>query len=129
MTYRTLDEAAIALRVTRRWLLDWLRSHPVDTHGRPYHTGTRRNKLFSEQHITRIDAAREASLCPSRSTRPAKARARTGRSAAPTSASALTEAAALTRSPLLARFLDGSNGQSSAESSPKSPRLKLVVDS
>jgi hypothetical protein len=38
----TVDEAATELRKSRRWLLEWLRSHPMDADGQPFYTaGTR----------------------------------------------------------------------------------------
>jgi hypothetical protein len=40
----TLEEAAVRLRKTKRWLMEWLRSHPADQDGEPYYTpsaGTR----------------------------------------------------------------------------------------
>lgn len=53
----TLDEAADALRVSKRWLQYWLADHPVDSAGMPFYVPMGRNKTFEESDITRIRSA------------------------------------------------------------------------
>jgi hypothetical protein len=86
-----LSEAARELRKSRRWLQDWLRDHPVDAVGIPFYAPMGRTKTFDENDLTRIRAAvREEERCRLNQSRPAKAKARTGRAVAPTSESTLT---------------------------------------
>ena len=94
-----LEEVAAELRVKKRWLTDFLRAHPRDEYGEPFFRLAGRVKLFTESDISRIY---KALPCPSSSSRPAKAKVRTSRSAGRTSASQWTRAAALTGDPSLA---------------------------
>ena len=75
MTRRlTVEEAAAELRKSRRWLLTWLRAHPVDARGEPYYTPVGRDKIFHEADIARIERdLREQVRRPGRST-PARRR-------------------------------------------------------
>jgi excisionase family DNA binding protein len=78
----TMDEAAKKLRVSRRWLQDFIQDHP-------YYRMAGRKKLFSEEDITRLQGALP---CPGSSSRPEKARRRIGTSAGSTSDSLWTRA-------------------------------------
>jgi hypothetical protein len=94
MNLLTMTEAAERLRKTPRWLTSWLRGNPQDANGIPYCRQAGRTRLFTETDVARIV---EALLpCRSSSSRPAKARRRTGRSAGHTSVSTWTEAEELT---------------------------------
>lgn len=53
----TLDEAADALRVSKRWLQYWLADHPVDSAGMPFYVPMGTKKTFEESDILRIRAA------------------------------------------------------------------------
>jgi hypothetical protein len=60
----TLDEAAQALRVSRRWLEYWLAAHPVDAAGSPFYVPMGRRKTFEQNDVTRIRACiREEERC------------------------------------------------------------------
>jgi integrase len=60
----TLDEAAQALRVSRRWLEYWLAAHPVDAAGSPFYVPMGRRKTFEQNDIARIRACiREEERC------------------------------------------------------------------
>ena len=80
--YMTLAEAASKLRKSPRWLWDWLDKNPRDGFDRPFYRLAGRTRLFSEGDVARIF---EALPCPSVSGRPAKAKRRTSKSAAPIS--------------------------------------------
>src|SRR5262249_46076515 len=80
--FLTLEEVAQLFRVSRRTMQKFIRDHPF------YRTLGRR-KIFSQADVVRLY---EALACPSNLSLPARARRRTGRSAAPTSADTLTEA-------------------------------------
>ncbi|MBX3535806.1 MAG: hypothetical protein KF826_15775 [Xanthobacteraceae bacterium] len=113
----TLPEAAALLRRRPRWLLEWLRQHPLGLDDRPLFMQAGRDKLFTDADIGRIQEVmrQEAVPCPSSSSRPAKENRRISRSAAHTSASILNEALAL------------ASGRSQPASSQKSSAtLKLV---
>src|SRR5262249_15093889 len=83
----TMDEAAKELRISRRWLQDFIKRYP-------YYRTVGRKKLFNSEDISRLIGALP---CPGSSSRPAKAKRRSGTSAANTSASDLTTALELAR--------------------------------
>jgi len=58
----TIEEAAARLRKTKRWLMEWLRSHPADPDGEPYYTPVGRDKIFHDQDIARIERDLRGSL-------------------------------------------------------------------
>ncbi len=64
----TLDIAAERLGLKRRWLQDWLRSHPCDERGLAFYRLAGKSKLFTEGDLNRILAALpqpEPIPCPS----------------------------------------------------------------
>src|SRR3954462_3529965 len=50
----TLVEAAAELRMSKRWLEQWLAKHPVDAAGNPFYVPMGRKKTFEPADITRI---------------------------------------------------------------------------
>lgn len=72
----TMEEVAQKLRTSRRWLQDFIKRHP-------YYRVSAGKKVFTDADVNRLI---EALPCPSNSSRPAKARRRTGTAKAPTSA-------------------------------------------
>lgn len=63
--FLTVDEAAKALRKTRRWLEMFLRRKPCDRHGRPFYAKAGRTKLFTAIDVSCIlqaAAAEELSI-------------------------------------------------------------------
>src|SRR5262245_14994901 len=84
----TMDEAAKELRVSRRWLQDFIQDHP-------YYRTAGRKKLFTTEDMARLIGALP---CPGSSSRPAKAKRHTGTSGASTSASLWTTARELLKS-------------------------------
>jgi len=78
----TMDEAAVEMRVSRRWLQDFIQDHP-------YYRLVGRKKLFEPEHINRLIGAMP---CPGSSSRPAKAKRCSGTSGANTSESDWTTA-------------------------------------
>jgi hypothetical protein len=52
----TLTEAAAELRISKRWLADWLNHHPVDAAGVPFYVRLGRKKTFEDSDVTRIFA-------------------------------------------------------------------------
>ena len=90
----TMDEAAKTLHRSRRWLQEWLRSHPTDGYGVPFYSPLGRAKLFTDADISRIlETVREQERCRlSSSHRQRPAGRHTSPSAAPSSESTLTEA-------------------------------------
>src|SRR5215831_20536395 len=83
----TMDEAAVEMRVSRRWLQDFIQQYP-------YYRLAGRKKLFTPEHIARLI---EAMPCPGNSSRRAPVRRAGITSAARTSASDLTTALELAR--------------------------------
>ncbi|MCL8385808.1 helix-turn-helix domain-containing protein [Xanthobacter aminoxidans] len=71
----TMEEAAAELRISRRALQDLVKDHP-------HYAQNGHRKLFSESDIR---ALWEAMRCHSSSSRPSRAKRRTGTSAEPTS--------------------------------------------
>lgn len=60
----TVDEVAVRLHKSRRWLQSWLRENPADAAGMPYYAPAGRTKLFGEADISRIKSAlREHERC------------------------------------------------------------------
>jgi hypothetical protein len=128
----TLPEAAAALRKSPRWLQAWLKRHPRDERGLPYFSPLGRTKTFDEddlariRHKSRCEHAENTRRCRSKSSRPAKAKAPTIQSGAPTAASMWTRAAALTNDPSLLECFGASKPKSRAATTAK-PHLKLVA--
>jgi len=115
----TMAEAAKELRKSPRWLREWLARNPEDAYGRPYCSKLGRTKVFREADITRIlDATMDTKKC--RSTSGRRTKARTGRSAAPTSGSLWNEAQELLRGPLQSSNERSSKARSSAANTPRS---------
>jgi hypothetical protein len=56
MIPRFYTEAAVAkcLHRERRWLLEWLREHPTDVHGRPFYAILGRSKRFTGDDVMRL---------------------------------------------------------------------------
>jgi hypothetical protein len=52
----TIDEAAVELRKTSRWLKDWLTKNPVDEAGMPFYVPLGRTKIFETSDLIRIRA-------------------------------------------------------------------------
>ena len=90
----SMDEAAERLHISRRQLQEIVKRHP-------HYVPNGQRKLFTEADLAAILAGlrEEREPCPSASNRPARANRRTGRSAAPISASAWTKAQALLTKP------------------------------
>ena len=100
MVLYTIDQAAALLRVSRRWLQDWLRDHPADAAGQPFYSPLGRGKTFDDSDLARIRAtAREDERCRLNSSRRGKA-ARPTISEAHTVESMLTRAQRRTKKPL-----------------------------
>src|ERR1019366_8161898 len=102
MQVLTLPEAATELRKSRRWLQEWLAKHPADSHGRPFCSRLGKTRGFRPADIQRIleaNATVDTPSCRSISGPRAKAKARTGKSAAHTSTSLWTEAQELLKRP------------------------------
>jgi hypothetical protein len=83
-----MEEAASKLRISRRYLQGFLKNYPY------YHSAGRK-KLFTLEDINRLV---EAMSCRGSSSRPAKAKRRTGTSEGSTLELLLTEVRALARS-------------------------------
>lgn len=126
----TLNEAAIELRTSKRWLLEWLRKHPADKAGEPYYTPVGRDKIFHQADIARIEGAlREGAKCRSSSGRRAPAKRRISKSAAPTSESAWKLAAELTNDPSLCNNSERSRSASKATGNTRRPSLRVIQGS
>jgi hypothetical protein len=126
-SYLTLREAAEKLRKSERWLWDWLDKHPRDRFDQPYYRLAGRTKLISEADLARI--FEDLPSCPSRSGRPAKAKRRTSKSAAPTSDAAWKLAAELTNDPSLKNSSGGSKSASRNTGGGRRPKLSLIQGS
>jgi hypothetical protein len=126
----TLPEAADQLRKSKRWLLEWLRQHPLDKAGSPYFTPVGRDKIFHQADIARIELAlREDLKCPSPSARRATAKRRISKSAGPISASEWKLAAELTNDPSLLPSSEKSRTASKLTGNIPRPNLKLIQGS
>jgi hypothetical protein len=92
-----IDIAAERLGVKRRWLQDWLRSHPQDVYGVPFYRLAGKTKLFTQSDLHRIlGALPTPRLVPPCSSSIRRGQVtRRGRFAANTSESVLSEALAL----------------------------------
>src|SRR5665647_529377 len=84
----TMDEVAIKLRKSRRWLQEFIQRHP-------YYREAGRTKVFTDEDINRLI---EALPCPGNSCRPAKVKRGSITSGANTSASLWTTARRLLNS-------------------------------
>src|ERR1035437_7761365 len=113
--FYTVDEVTARFRVSRRTLQAHLRQHP-------YYRTLGRRKLFTEPDIARLF---EALPCTSVSSRPAKARPRTGASGAPISKSLLTEAQELIGRPLQIASGNRSSAPSNAVTIPRQDRRRM----
>jgi hypothetical protein len=102
-----IKTAAEKLGVTRRWLMEWLRSHPCDASGCPFYRLAGRAKLFTEGNLGCIYAALPApeGIPSSSSTRRARPSRATGASGPPTSDAAWIKAVKLTGDPTLLAYL------------------------
>src|SRR5688572_243071 len=112
----TMDEVAAELRVSRRWLQDFVQEFP-------YYRHAGRKKLFTAEDVARLI---EAMPCPGNSSRRAKARPHSGTSGASTSASLLTEVRALARGERPPRSSAHGSGRPSEASTP-SPTKRLTL--
>jgi hypothetical protein len=121
----TVDQVVEALPVkkTARWVREFLRKTPCTPAGLPLYRSAGRDKLVY------LDRLIEALPCPSSSSRPAKAKARTGRSGGPISGSMWTEAQELTGVRLQPSECESSKDGSSVVSFPKSRQRKQVQPS
>lgn len=120
----TIEQACEALpsRPKPRWLSEFVRKTKFDPQGRPLYRKAGRAKLVY------LDRVIEALPCPSVSSTPVKAKARTTRSEAHISASELTRAAELTGDLSLDPSSSGSKGRSS-EASTRRAKIHLVAGS
>jgi hypothetical protein len=84
-----MDEAATKLRISRRWLQDFIREHP-------YYRTAGRKKLFADEDIARLI---EAMPCPGNSLSHARTKRHTGTSGGRTSALLWTKAQELLTAP------------------------------
>jgi len=128
MSHRlTLEEVAAELRKTTRWLMEWLRSHPVDQDGEPYYTPVGRDKIFHQTDVARIERAlREGIACRSNSGRRAPAKRRIMKSAGRTSESEWKLAAELTNDHSLSNSFEKSKSVSRSTDNTRHPHLSLV---
>jgi hypothetical protein len=127
----TLPEAADQLRKSKRWLLEWLRQHPLDGAGNPYYTPVGRDKIFHQTDIARIELTlRGDLLCRSASDHRVKAKPRIsksgGRSEDPTDHSAWRRAAELLGDPTLVNLPDKSQNASRSMDAGQRPRLRVI---
>jgi hypothetical protein len=105
--------AALPVRKTRRWLIEYLHRHPLDAGGRPLYRRLGRDWLiYYDRLIDSLPGPRQT--CRSKSSSRATRAPKTSTSGAATSASLWIELAALTGDPSLAAFSSGSNKPSSA---------------
>lgn len=112
--------AALPVRKSRRWLVEFLGKHPTDAYGRPLFRLAGRDKLV---YLDRLIEAFPS--CPSKSSKAETKKRKTSTSAEPISASQWTEAAKLTGDPSLEDCVSGSKTTSNVVSmDEKRPRLK-----
>lgn len=115
--------AALPVRKSRRWLLEFLHSTKTDPHGRPLYRQLGRDKLIY------IDRLIEALPCPSKSSKVATKKRKISTSGGPISASQWTEAAELLNDPSLVSCETSSRMPSSGENTlPENKRPRLVVN-
>src|SRR3569833_2758449 len=126
----SLDEAAAELRKSRRWLQQWLRTHPRDKHGEPFYTPAGRDKLLHDTDIARIELAlREGMTCRSNSGRRGQGKRRTMKSAGPIDGSAWKQAAELLNDPTLLSGCERSKNASTPTGNGPHPRLSVIQGS
>jgi len=125
----TIDEAAIQLCKSKRWLLEWLRAHPMDSNGEPFYTPVGRDKIFHQTDIARIERALRGKIqCRSNSDRRAPVKRRILKSEEHTSVSAWKLAAELTNDPSLSSNSARSRNASSSTGNTRRPNLRLNRD-
>jgi hypothetical protein len=115
-TYKSIEDAAHTLQASRRWLQDFLHDHP----GIGFKRGGR--WLLTDADIIQTEAIlrqEHATKCRSNSSRPAKAKARTGTSVALTSEKLYSEAQRL--------IAEGSRSRSARSGNARSKVVSLPV--
>jgi hypothetical protein len=123
----TIDEAADELRKSKRWLLEWLRLHPMDSDGEPFYTPVGRDKIFHQSDIARIERALRGKIpCRSNSGRRAPVKRRILKSEERTSESEWKLAAELTSDPSLANNSARSKTASKNTGNIRRPNLSLI---
>jgi hypothetical protein len=126
----TIEEAALELRKSKRWLLEWLRENRTDKAGQPFYTPVGRDKIFHQSDLDRIECAlREGIKCRSSSGRRAPAKRRITKSADPISGSAWKLAAELTNDPSLLSSSSASKSASKPTDATRPPMLSLIQGS
>ena len=50
----TETQVATAIHRSRRWLLDWLRAHPTDVHGKPFYGQLGKSRRFTGDDVVRL---------------------------------------------------------------------------
>ena len=123
----TIDEAAAQLRTSKRWLLEWLRAHPMDSNGEPFYTPVGRAKIFHQADIARIERALRGEIqCRSNSGRRAPVKRRILKSEERISESAWKLAAELTNDPSLSSKSARSKDASRSTDNTRPPKLRLI---
>jgi hypothetical protein len=126
----TVEEAAAELRKSKRWLLEWLRTHPRDAQGEPYYTPVGRDKILHQNDIARIECAlREGMKCRSDSGRRGKAKRQILKSEGATSESMWRLAAELTNDPSLATRSERLKSASKSTINTRRPSLHRIPGS
>lgn len=109
--------AALPVRKSRRWLVEFLHKNTHDAHGRPLYRLCGRDKLIY------LDRLIEAMPCPSKSSKPATPKRKISTSADRTLESKLTRAAELTGDPSLVptsnELRDKSSGENTRRRKPE----------